>query len=82
MMDLLQELDEAHCHCPYGAAGKEAQQLVGMCVNLQSQMFVLNFVEVEERHVSPNTSVLPGWVSCAFDPGGLQLSWHIVRLDL
>ncbi|CAK9114150.1 Carboxypeptidase A5 [Durusdinium trenchii] len=23
MMDLLQELDEAHCHCPYGAAGKE-----------------------------------------------------------
>jgi len=24
MMNILEELDEDHCKCPYGAAGKEA----------------------------------------------------------
>ena len=24
MMNVLKGLDEKHCHCPYGAAGKEA----------------------------------------------------------
>jgi hypothetical protein len=26
MMSVLEELDRSHCQCPYGAAGKEAQQ--------------------------------------------------------